>query len=152
MTFRFAILHHTLPEKTSRSSHWDLLLEPPSCLSNQLDFEPGLLTFEVPIPPSRWGARLMVRRLQNHRPIYLDYEGAISKDRGEVIRILYGTIRWQVAEAGLLIVRLEPDRSADLDLCGVIKIRALTDPPNRDSWEMEFVRYGLQSPDSCGTL
>jgi len=94
----------------------------------------------------------MVRRLQNHRPIYLDYEGAISKDRGEVARILYGTIRWQVAEAGLLIVRLEPDRSADLDLCGVIKIRALTDPPNRDSWEMEFVRYGLQSPDSCGTL
>lgn len=79
MKCRFAILQHTLPASHERAgTHWDLLFELP-------DPDSRLLTFACPQPPTD-ATDMVVERLPDHRRLYLDYEGPISDDRGEVVR------------------------------------------------------------------
>ncbi len=77
---RFVLLRHEMPASALRSAHWDLMLENKGIL----------LTWEFPeLPLTRLPADfagLGVRRLANHRLLYLDYEGEISGDRGSVRR------------------------------------------------------------------
>lgn len=80
---RFAVLRH----ETAGGVHWDLMLE-----SNGV-----LLTWSVPplfegmpdraIPSFESPAV----RLPDHRMVYLDFEGPVSRNRGEVRRIDAGT-------------------------------------------------------------
>jgi hypothetical protein len=79
---RYVILHHTgvIPE------HFDLLLEPPSAASGQL-----LPTWRIEMPPGTWSEATPAARQADHRPIYMDYEGEISGNRGRVKRVAAGT-------------------------------------------------------------
>ena len=70
---RFAILRHQMGENSKRPLHWDLM------------FEAGevLRTFACPSEPTA-GLSLQVEQLSDHRPEYLDYEGPVSRGRGDV--------------------------------------------------------------------
>ena len=72
---RFAILRHQPGANSTRPLHWDLM------------FECGdvLRTFACPIEPTV-GHSLNIEPLNDHRLDYLDYEGPVSCDRGEVTR------------------------------------------------------------------
>lgn len=72
---RFVLLKHDVETKSDRQSHWDLMLE----------WENELLSFELKRLPDE-GVDTFVTRLPNHRKVYLDFEGAISGNRGIVHR------------------------------------------------------------------
>jgi hypothetical protein len=73
---RFALLHHALEAAAGRFDHWDLMLEHGG----------SLVTFELERLPAALGL-FETRRLADHRLLYLDYEGHISGNRGQVIRL-----------------------------------------------------------------
>lgn len=81
---RFVILHHT----GYGDEHWDLMLEK----------QGTLLTWKLPNDPGG-GAKLPIKaiRIGDHRPIYLDYEGPVSGNRGTVIRKDSGSLNWITA-------------------------------------------------------
>lgn len=70
------MLHHT----GHGEPHFDLLVESPAG---------PLVTLRLPAWPVC--SRLTFERLPDHRAIYLDYEGPISGNRGEVRRVEAGT-------------------------------------------------------------
>ncbi len=84
---RFVLLRHELPGDRVGESHWDLMLE----------FEGVLLTWALPsldfsnLPQSF--ASLGIRRLADHRAVYLEYEGPVSGDRGFVQQTDSGVYR-----------------------------------------------------------
>jgi hypothetical protein len=65
---RYVILEHDHPEL-----HWDLMLEAGAVLR----------TWRLAAPP-RAGERVHAEPSFDHRPLYLDYEGPVSGDRGTV--------------------------------------------------------------------
>jgi hypothetical protein len=79
---RFALLHHAMEAAGGRFDHWDLMLE----------HSGTLLTFELTRVPSG-PTMLDTRRLKDHRMDYLEYEGHISGNRGQVYRIDRGRYR-----------------------------------------------------------
>lgn len=105
---RFVLLQHTLPDHSSRKSHWDLMIE-------SGDF---LLTFELQSLPGNLSSLARVAcpatRLADHRRHYLDYEGVIAapaqtnsankatnkqaSNRGSVRRIAAGQAICQASE------------------------------------------------------
>jgi hypothetical protein len=114
---RFVILRHDHPDL-----HWDLMLE---ALPDHTEGdtrggrgeEPTLLTWrlercpvlEIPIP---------CERIANHRPAYLNYEGPVSGDRGEVRRWDGGTFEWLSRDERQLECRLRGESLlADLIVC-----------------------------------
>jgi len=97
MTTRFAILHHT----TGCGEHWDLLLEHGDVLlAWQLLCEPAGPQ-SLPIP---------ARRIADHRKLYLDYEGPISRDRGHVTRVDAGTVEIEKLTGEECVVTLRGKR------------------------------------------
>ena len=102
---RFVLLRHETPgseaislgnhrdsytgqrQRITSGRHWDLMLEDGLSLLT-LAFE------ELPAPvmpgqtrsPNSWPAK----RLADHRPLYLDYEGPVSQNRGNVFRVAAG--------------------------------------------------------------
>ena len=79
MPLRFVILHHTV----HGGEHWDLMLEQGNTLLTwQLLREPFELA-SLPIP---------ARRIGDHRKAYLDYEGSLSRNRGDVRRVGEGRV------------------------------------------------------------
>jgi len=83
VTGRFVLLHHTGIE----APHYDLMLQMP-------DLE-RLPTWRLPpLPIERWPASsglnpicFNCERLPDHRVAYLTYEGPVSNNRGQVVRI-----------------------------------------------------------------
>lgn len=73
---RFCLLHHTMEANAGRSDHWDLMLE----------HNGALVTFELDRLPAGPGL-FETKRLADHRLAYLEYEGHISGNRGQVIRL-----------------------------------------------------------------
>jgi hypothetical protein len=73
---RFVILHHVLAAESPRPSHWDFMLEWPGALR----------TWALDMPPSS-NQEIHALQLEDHRPIYLTYEGPVSGDRGHVTRL-----------------------------------------------------------------
>ena len=65
---RFAVLEHDHPEL-----HWDFLLEQGEALQ----------TWRLPTPPDEVHTLTTVK-LPDHRKMYLDYEGPVSRGRGTV--------------------------------------------------------------------
>lgn len=97
---RFVILLHEMPANSDRLSHWDLLLEAPE----------GLLCWELPIQNLEEiihnfnGRRdISARRLPDHRSAYLEYEGPIAGNRGQVSRIESGQYCLTKADLGMTI-------------------------------------------------
>jgi len=84
---RFVLLRHECPSTLGQPSHWDLMLERDGVL----------MTWRLLGLPRAWqsstgGAAPLpsppidATRLPDHRLAYLDYEGPVSHDRGEVRR------------------------------------------------------------------
>jgi hypothetical protein len=73
---RFVLLEHDHPEL-----HWDFMLE----------HEGVLKTWRLASMPSRAGESIPAVPLGDHRIAYLDYEGPVSGDRGNVKRCAAGT-------------------------------------------------------------
>src|SRR5690348_2558350 len=80
---RFVVLLHETPAGYARRNHFDLMLE-----SNGV-----LLTWAIPELPTTDGS-VAAERLPDHRLMYLDYEGPVSRDRGSVQRVDGGEFEW----------------------------------------------------------
>lgn len=97
---RFVLLYHDCPPHYERPSHWDLMLE----------VGESLRTWALPRLPNAWKASrtrtaashpdcpplankdaVSAEQLPDHRLDYLDNEGPLSGDRGQVTRIDRGT-------------------------------------------------------------
>ena len=91
---RYVILEHDHPVR-----HWDLMLE-----------EGGRLrTWRLACVPE---AGLVMRAAPcfDHRRAYLDYEGPISGDRGQVVRWDWGVFTWLENQSGRVEVHLQGER------------------------------------------
>lgn len=78
-------LLHELPDGTS---HVDWMIA-----RDRAGREP-LISFRLPrrIDELKPGQRMAAERIADHRPAYLDYEGAVSDKRGTVRRVAWGTV------------------------------------------------------------
>jgi hypothetical protein len=86
MTTRFALLEHTLP---NGEKHFDLLIERGG--------QQHVPTWRLVSDPTRQPTSA-AERIADHRPLYLDYQGAISGDRGTVRRIDAGPGEFQMLD------------------------------------------------------
>lgn len=91
---RFAILTHDHPHL-----HWDFLLEKQALLR----------AWRLQLPPVHQGSIPAVP-LPDHRPMYLDYEGPVSGDRGRVSRWDAGTFELIEESESTVRVRLRGTR------------------------------------------
>lgn len=90
---RTAVLRHDLPDGTH---HYDWFIEP-MCTNRPHDSgtpeEPDdrvLITWRLKAWPIPEGLLIPAERLTPHRRLYLDYQGPISDNRGEVRRVDHG--------------------------------------------------------------
>ncbi|NLX99051.1 MAG: hypothetical protein GXY83_23160 [Rhodopirellula sp.] len=113
---RFVVLEHD----SSRGLHWDFMLE----IGNTL------ATWSLPQPPDA-GGDLRAESLPDHRPLYLDYEGPVSKNRGTVTRWDRGTYEVMRRTRSEWIVLLAGTR-----LFGTATLGQGSDMP--DAWTFTF--------------
>ncbi len=88
---RYVILEHDYP-----ILHWDLMLESGSILR----------TWRLAVLPSA-GTLVVAEAIHDHRLHYLDYEGPISGNRGQVVRWDSGTFAtrdWNAERIALTLV------------------------------------------------
>lgn len=112
---RYVVLHHAGVE----APHYDFMFETAEAS--------GLVTFRLQEWPPARGQE--VRRLKDHRRLYLTYEGTIPGDRGYVIRVDEGALRarqlgegWRLGRAdgtSWLTVEPLPDKGPDVWWLGV---------------------------------
>lgn len=136
---RFAILEHDFP-----TLHWDLLLEDgPACRTWRLSAPPE----RFPSPLEGEGARradegeltaatipVFSELLPDHRLMYLDYEGPVSGDRGNVKKWDVGTFTWLTALDDRVSVSLQGDRwTGRIDLMR-----------QAEAWRVEFTPATMQ--------
>jgi hypothetical protein len=72
---RFVVLRHETPPNYARPLHWDLMLEA----------DGWLWTWALEAQP-RYDTTIVAWPLADHRLEYLEYEGPVSNNRGEVSR------------------------------------------------------------------
>jgi hypothetical protein len=96
---RFVVLYHQVSPSREQASHWDLMLQSGSCL----------LTWALSSAPCMDRCTL-AERLADHRTTYLDYEGPISRDRGNVTRWDHGHYEAEQESADSLRVILHGER------------------------------------------
>jgi hypothetical protein len=107
---RFVVLEHDYPER-----HWDFMLE----------VEGVLRTWRLPAPPQA-GMPQAAEASFDHRLMYLDYEGPVRGNRGQVIVWDRGTYEEEVPAAEeKVIVRLYGKR-----LTGKAKLQRVASPGN----------------------
>ena len=99
---RFVVLEHE-----HRGVHWDLMLES----------GPVFLTWALSDAPDGPGP-IAARAIDDHRLAFWDYEGPISKGRGQVVRWDRGTFEWVRQEPDLIEVTLTGTR-----LNGTLRLR-----------------------------
>ncbi|QDT67730.1 hypothetical protein MalM25_06320 [Planctomycetes bacterium MalM25] len=110
---RYALLRHECPPDYRDGPHWDLLLERAG-----VDDEARLATWSLLELPAAWSRSLRLQPtgttadaieatpLPDHRAFYLDYEGAVSADRGVVSRVAGGAMNWLRSSGGTIEVEL----------------------------------------------
>jgi hypothetical protein len=91
---RYVILEHDHPIR-----HWDFMLEAGDVLR----------TWRLEAPPSP-GQAVRAEASFDHRPLYLDYEGPVSRGRGSVARWDAGIFTWTVNAEDRVVARLEGGR------------------------------------------
>lgn len=94
-SMRFVLLQHDMPVDSDRDSHLDLMLESGDALR----------TWSIAAFPSGESVEL-AEELPDHRLAYLDYEGPVSNNRGEVSQVDCGEHEVQSATDDLLVMRL----------------------------------------------
>jgi hypothetical protein len=114
---RFVILLHETPPASPRPTHWDLMLESGDVLR----------TWALASEPHP-GQSVAAESLPDHRPIYLEYDGPLSGDRGIVSRWDSGTFELIVETESLLLLELHGQR-----LRGQATLHRLTSTANE--WE-----------------
>jgi DNA polymerase ligase (LigD)-like protein len=112
---RFVILRH---ESRDRPVHWDFMLEAVG----------GLRTWSLVEEPAAERA-IEATELPLHRALYLDYEGPLSQDRGEVRRWDAGTYELATDAPREVVVRLAGER-----LQGVARLTTTADEAQRWSF------------------
>jgi len=110
---RYVILEHNYPER-----HWDLMLECGDVLR----------TWRLAAPP-RPGRPVRAQTSLDHRLLYLDYEGPVSKGRGRVVRWDSGAFAWLADESERVLLRLQGERCR-----GAAELRRVTP----DEWSVTF--------------
>jgi hypothetical protein len=125
---RFVILEHDYPEP-----HWDLMLEA----------GPVLRTWRLAEPPDV-SRPVAATASFDHRPVYLDYEGPVSGNRGTVQRWDGGMFVWEEDTPDRISFRLEGNRLHGL---------ALLERRDRDAWTLivppeQVVSGQLPVPDA----
>lgn len=103
---RYVILEHDHP-----LLHWDLMLEA----------GPVLRTWRLEAPPEP-GRVVGAAASFDHRPVYLDYEGPVSGDRGTVRQWDAGTFAWEADAPGRVAMCLD-----GLRLKGTARLEQLAD-------------------------
>lgn len=93
-------LRHTLPDG---SWHIDwMLARSPSPAGPLLTFRLPMTLDDLPLD-----AAILVEQLNDHRALYLDYEGPLSDERGFVERVAAETIRYRLyGDDEMLVERL----------------------------------------------
>ena len=122
---RFVILHHQPdPREHSASAtnqfpqHWDFMVEQAETLATwQLQSN----------PTTNPTATINAKRIADHRKAYLEYEGPISQNRGQVQRIDSGTCVLRESTPTNWIIELKGKK-----LVGQYKLRSTND--NRWTW------------------
>ncbi|MCH9656926.1 MAG: hypothetical protein K0U86_23160 [Planctomycetes bacterium] len=121
---QYVILRHDFPEL-----HWDLMLE-----------EAGVLkTWRLSAPPAIDHASdessidLVAEALPDHRLAYLEYEGPVSGDRGEVSRWDNGTFSLLERTEDLVVALLTGD-----ELAGRVTLKK-TD--NENQWSLNYTAF-----------
>lgn len=99
MSYRMVVLWHEVGAANAfdRPSHFDLMFE----------MEGSLWTWAIGKWPPENGERLEAIRLQDHRLAYLDYEGPVSGNRGEVFRRDFGTFQCLSVDVAQIKVRVK---------------------------------------------
>jgi hypothetical protein len=121
---QYVILRHNHPEL-----HWDLMLEEGDVLK----------TWRLPEPPEIDPASdessldLTAEALPDHRLVYLEYEGPVSGDRGEVSRWDRGTFTLLERSEDQLVALLTGD-----ELAGRITLKK-TDQENQ--WSLNYTAF-----------
>ena len=117
---RFVVLLHTL----RTGAHFDLMIQNDDRLASwKFESFPG---------ESNTGPQPCAR-LEEHRPLYLDYEGPVSNDRGEVVRQDSGRCRARVVTEALWTVEFFGAR-----LTGRYELRRAS--PESDEWSLRRLR------------
>lgn len=105
---RYVVLYHQTPPHWQRGPHWDLMLE----------HEGVLWTWALAADPTQ---PQLAERLDDHRLAYLDYEGPLSGDRGEVSCWDRGTYEVVTSSDDELTINLFEGR-----LAGQFRLRRVT--------------------------
>jgi hypothetical protein len=130
-TSRFVGLHHRLSAESPRATHWDFMIEVDGVLRTwALEREPAAV------------ATIPALALADHRLAYLEYEGPVSGDRGEVSRWDRGTYRRLHTTGGELLLELSGDR-----LRGQVTLTR--DPASEDRpdhWTVRFSSGNVATP------
>lgn len=129
-SLRFAILHH----QVKGGEHWDFLLE----------HEGKLLSWQLfHYPLSSGNYPITCRRLADHRLMYLDYEGPVSRDRGHVRRVDSGHFQFEKLDEDHIVVQL-----SGYHLSGMYEL--LRAKANGELWAFQVARpkHGLPHVDS----
>ena len=108
------ILSHT----TAIGVHHDWLIEDPT-LPNPKSQDARLWTARVAPPPDQWAKlkRFDLTVIPPHRRIYLNYQGAVSGNRGRVQRRAKGTCQVSLWTAGHIVISMRCGTlELDLDL------------------------------------
>jgi hypothetical protein len=99
----WVILHHQLPDG---SSHLDWLIQ-----SDPVNRQAPLISFRVSSRPDDPSVlAFQAERIQEHRPLYLEFEGEVSANRGRVTRLASGLATIQ-GDNGVFIVTLDGGRT-----------------------------------------
>jgi hypothetical protein len=103
----FVVLEHDTTQAAGvppaeRGRHWDLLVEDPG--------RERLPTWRLARDPLGATGEIPAERIQDHRRLYLDYEGEVSGDRGVVRRLDRGPATIECLEADHVIVALNGER------------------------------------------
>ena len=112
---RFVILRHEMPAGSSRATHFDLMLE----------HEGALWTWAIENLPAI-GETVIGDRLPDHRLAYLDYEGEVAGDRGQVHRVEQGQYATIEETPAKIVAQIRGAR-----LQGMLALTALADDPYR---------------------
>lgn len=110
---QYVILEHNHP-----TLHWDFMLEAGKVLR----------TWRLSACP-QLGREVAAEPAADHRPLYLDYEGPVSGDRGTVKRWDWGSFVWRSDEPGNVTVNLNGQR-----LQGIIQLQC----QKTGNWTLTF--------------
>ena len=117
---RFVVLLHALP---TGESHFDLMIEDGDALATwRVDSDPALVSTDRPV---------MCTRIDDHRPVYLDYEGPVSRNRGDVRRHDSGTCIVGDLSGSLIQIRFQGKHL--IGDCELAQVES-----SRDQWRLRL--------------